>query len=288
MSIFAERLTILMNKHGLNQSQLASKAKITESAMSNYIKGIRTPNSEVLLRIADALDTSTDYLLGKSNIDPNNEELRYIQRNLNKLNPQQLEKAKKMLRTVFDELIKEKKDILCKSFNSASKHGVDMHDFGSDSAVLVSLGSRHIIFFDETKPVSHINFSIIHELGHFELKHSNEKYVNQELYVKQEIEANYFTAQVLMPEQLLRHLQKQGVKLSTQFLMENFGVSKLAAEKRLITLAKTNTEWRSRSESEFDDIILIKYLPLIHHLCPKGVIDFEKEYELQQNRDTWN
>ena len=59
MSIFAERIAVLMKKHNLNQSQLAKKADITEAAMSNYVKGVRTPNSEVLLRIANVFNTST-------------------------------------------------------------------------------------------------------------------------------------------------------------------------------------------------------------------------------------
>lgn len=104
MSIFAERISILMDKHNLNQSQLAKKADITEAAMSNYVKGVRTPNSEVLLRIAKVLDTSTDYLLGKTNADPSNENLTIIQRNLDKLDPEQLKKAENILKSVFDDI----------------------------------------------------------------------------------------------------------------------------------------------------------------------------------------
>ena len=110
MSIFAERVTILMNKYNLNQSQLAKKADITEAAMSNYIKGVRTPNSEVLLRLANVLNTSTDYLLGNTNADPNDSELCYIQRNLNKLNPEQLKKAESLLKTVFDDIWSDEED----------------------------------------------------------------------------------------------------------------------------------------------------------------------------------
>ena len=64
MSIFSERLTILMKSKGFTQKEFATKANITESAMSYYVKGLRTPSGEVLARIAKALDTTTDYLLG--------------------------------------------------------------------------------------------------------------------------------------------------------------------------------------------------------------------------------
>ena len=110
MTIFAERIAVLMKKHKMNQSQLAKKADITDAAMSNYVNGVRTPNSDVLLRIANVFNTSTDYLLGNTNIDPSDEELYYIQRNLNKLSPKQLEKAEALLKTVFDDIWDDKEE----------------------------------------------------------------------------------------------------------------------------------------------------------------------------------
>ena len=110
MSIFAERIITLMEKRGLNQAQLAKRAEVTDAAMSNYVKGYRTPNSEVLLRIANILETSTDYLLGKTNVDPGNDELKYIQRNLQKMDPQQLATAERMLKAVFIDIWDDEED----------------------------------------------------------------------------------------------------------------------------------------------------------------------------------
>lgn len=50
MSIFSERTSTLMHQYGLNQKDLAKMAGVTESAMSYYIKGERTPRSDVLMR----------------------------------------------------------------------------------------------------------------------------------------------------------------------------------------------------------------------------------------------
>ena len=87
MSVFGDRLMAIMVEKGLTQKELAQNANVTESAMSYYVKGQRTPSGDVLLRIAKALDVSTDYLLGNesksSNID--SEKLQYLQRNLGKL-----------------------------------------------------------------------------------------------------------------------------------------------------------------------------------------------------------
>lgn len=105
MSIFSERITELMTRHGFSQRDLATKAGVTESAMSYYVKGERTPRSDVLTRVANALNTTTDYLLGASNsADMVENELLYLQRNLSKLDPQQLKRAETILKAAFDDI----------------------------------------------------------------------------------------------------------------------------------------------------------------------------------------
>ena len=115
MSIFSERISGLMKSNGLNQKQLAIKAGVTESAMSYYIKGERTPRSDVLTRIAKALGTTTDYLLGNtseviSDSDSSDRELQYLQRNLGKLDKVQLKKAEKLLKVAFDDIFDDDED----------------------------------------------------------------------------------------------------------------------------------------------------------------------------------
>ena len=107
MSTFSERLSKLMTLRGLTQKELAIKANITESAISYYVKGVRTPSGEILTRMAECLSTSTDYLLGRTeeyDVQPENKELKYLQRNLGKLDPERLKKAEGMLRLMFDDI----------------------------------------------------------------------------------------------------------------------------------------------------------------------------------------
>lgn len=106
MSIFSERITALMSQSGLKQKEFAAKVGVTESAMSYYLKGTRTPRSDVLARMAKELCTTTDYLLGTSDTSEkeDNKELLYLQRNLGKLDSEQLKKAEALLKTVFDDI----------------------------------------------------------------------------------------------------------------------------------------------------------------------------------------
>ena len=60
---FSQRLEEMLKDRRMAQKELAEKAGITEAAVSHYIKGDRTPRSAVLARIANALRTSSDYLM---------------------------------------------------------------------------------------------------------------------------------------------------------------------------------------------------------------------------------
>lgn len=65
--VFKERLKKKRMEAGLTQVQLAEKAGVTARTIQNYELGNRKPsNMEVIQKIADALNTTTEYLLGSS------------------------------------------------------------------------------------------------------------------------------------------------------------------------------------------------------------------------------
>ena len=67
--VFKERLKEKRMEAGLTQVQLAEKAGVTARTIQNYELGNRKPsNMEVIQKIADALNTTTEYLLGSSGI----------------------------------------------------------------------------------------------------------------------------------------------------------------------------------------------------------------------------
>ncbi len=62
---FAERLYNLRKKRHLTREKLANMAKISDRSIVNYENGSRYPNSiDIVKRLAEALDTTTIYLLG--------------------------------------------------------------------------------------------------------------------------------------------------------------------------------------------------------------------------------
>ena len=65
--VFKERLKEKRMEAGLTQVQLEEKAGVTARTIQNYELGNRKPsNMEVIQKIADALNTTTEYLLGSS------------------------------------------------------------------------------------------------------------------------------------------------------------------------------------------------------------------------------
>lgn len=64
METIGYRISKARRYKDMNQKELAAKANITEGSLSRYENDIREPKVTALTQIADALDVSTDYLLG--------------------------------------------------------------------------------------------------------------------------------------------------------------------------------------------------------------------------------
>ena len=62
---FPSRLRGAREKRGLSQAELAQRAGLQASAISHFETGTRKPSFDNLRRLADALDVTTDYLLGR-------------------------------------------------------------------------------------------------------------------------------------------------------------------------------------------------------------------------------
>lgn len=75
------RIKYLRERQGVTQKDLAAKTLLTVVQLSRYETNDRKPDPDSLKKIADALDTTADYLLGRINnpspIKVNNEELEF-------------------------------------------------------------------------------------------------------------------------------------------------------------------------------------------------------------------
>ena len=63
--VFPDRLRRARDYRGWSQGELADKAKLQPSAISHFETGARKPSFDNLRLLADTLDVTTDYLLGR-------------------------------------------------------------------------------------------------------------------------------------------------------------------------------------------------------------------------------
>jgi transcriptional regulator with XRE-family HTH domain len=65
----ADRLRLVREFRGLSQNELASRSGVDVSRINRYEKGAAEPSSRLLGQLADALDFTADFLLGRDNFD---------------------------------------------------------------------------------------------------------------------------------------------------------------------------------------------------------------------------
>jgi len=62
-----ERLSYLMGRRGVaNAAELSRMTGLTQVAIRNYMRGIKIPNAQALVKLSKALNTTVDYLLSGS------------------------------------------------------------------------------------------------------------------------------------------------------------------------------------------------------------------------------
>jgi len=66
--IFIERLKQLREAKNLTQLRLAMELNVSQETISGYEIGKAVPPAEMLVKLADTLDTSVDYILGRTDI----------------------------------------------------------------------------------------------------------------------------------------------------------------------------------------------------------------------------
>lgn len=77
-NILGERIKTLRIKRKISQKALAERLGITQAALSNYEKGTRQPSIDQLVSIAKGFNTSVDYLLGISNVETLDDDVKAI------------------------------------------------------------------------------------------------------------------------------------------------------------------------------------------------------------------
>ena len=62
----SNRMQLLREEKGLNMKEVAAQLQLPYTTYRNYEQGLREPNSETLVQIANFYEVSVDYLIGRS------------------------------------------------------------------------------------------------------------------------------------------------------------------------------------------------------------------------------
>jgi len=100
-----ERLKELRKEKGLKQQDLADKINVSKSSIGMYEVGKRIPPSDILEKLADFFEVTTDYLMGRTNQKYFSQDETIAFHAKGDLN----EEDQKMVRDLIDRLVKDHK-----------------------------------------------------------------------------------------------------------------------------------------------------------------------------------
>lgn len=66
--MFHERLKLARIKKKITQQELAVMVNTTKASISNYENNRSSPSFEMLIKLADSLECSTDFLIGRTHL----------------------------------------------------------------------------------------------------------------------------------------------------------------------------------------------------------------------------
>ena len=102
---------LLRKNSGLKQSELGKRIGTSGDIIGRYERGVITPSIEVIIKIADELNVSIDYLVGKTNFKLDQKTLKRFEE-INNLTPEK--------RNYVFELI----DILLRDFKARQAYAL--------------------------------------------------------------------------------------------------------------------------------------------------------------------
>lgn len=74
--MFSIRLKELRQKHNLSQKELSEILKVSTGTVGNWEVGLREPDFQMLIKIADIFNVSCDYLLDRFSNNEQSEKIR--------------------------------------------------------------------------------------------------------------------------------------------------------------------------------------------------------------------
>ena len=95
-----ENIKKLRKSKGLSQEELAIKLNVVRQTVSKWENGLSVPDSDMLITLADELDTSVSVLLGESVMEPMTDDLKAISEKLEVINLQLAKRSRMKVKAI--------------------------------------------------------------------------------------------------------------------------------------------------------------------------------------------
>lgn len=177
------------------------------------------------------------------------------------------------------------KDVIISSYQKyAKKTGLSIDEITlghelEDAFLLKGLRpGLTLILYNKEKYGPRMKHTLWHEIGHVKCNHKKHS-------TKEEIEAHFFAAQANAPNILIKTIAHRGYKVDIRFLIECFGLSEEAAQKKMDYLKKYSFE----HSNEYDDVVLLQFKTYIDMKYPPKTEHYYDDYfdELDKEREKW-
>ena len=95
-----ENIKKLRKSKGLSQEELAIKLNVVRQTVSKWENGLSVPDSDMLITLAEELDTSVSVLLGESVMEPMPDDLKSISEKLEVINLQLAKRRRSKVKNI--------------------------------------------------------------------------------------------------------------------------------------------------------------------------------------------
>lgn len=156
--------------------------------------------------------------------------------------------------------------------NYCSTVGVNANDYYIDDFLkdgcIIKRGNVNLVLYNfDIKNSGRLNWTLAHEVGHIYLGHTKDG-------EKEEKEAHWFAAQLLMPELILRYIKNKIGSINIIDLLMCFNVTAEAAARRLNSISR---KYFHEIEPQ-EEAILNRFIPYLDNFCEKQK-EFKEFYD---------
>lgn len=176
------------------------------------------------------------------------------------------------------------KNIIFSSYkNYASKTRIDVSELSCNGIFKDAMIINHtdevkiILYNSDIESKGRILWSKAHELGHIVLKHKQQG-------DKEEIEANTFASQLLLPQCLLKELVNNNLRINVDYIITKFGLSKAAAES---CMKLVGNKLENKYNAYYDDIIIFKCKDFIKNETKNNIRSSYYDNDIEDERNNW-